>query len=61
MICVAAARVLHVSLTSEKTEKANGLHSINIERRWSNPLPPPLKNLTYFMYVNNIRHAVDAS
>ncbi len=34
MFCITAARVLHVSLTREKTEKANGLQSIKIDRRW---------------------------
>ncbi len=37
MFCITAARLLHVSLTSEnteKTEKANGLQSIKIDRRW---------------------------
>ncbi len=33
VFCITAARVLHVSHTSEKTEKANGLLSINIDRR----------------------------
>jgi hypothetical protein len=28
--------VSHISLSSEKTEKANGLQSIKIDRRWDN-------------------------
>ncbi len=31
VLCITAARVLHVSLTSEKTEKANGLQSTKID------------------------------
>ncbi len=32
MFCITAAHVLHVSLTREKTEKWNGLHSIKIHK-----------------------------
>jgi hypothetical protein len=39
---LASAYVLYVSLTSEKTEKGNGLHeSIEIDRRW-----PGLSSIT---------------
>ncbi len=34
MFCITAARVLHVSLKSEKTKKATGLQSIKIDCRW---------------------------
>ena len=34
MFCFTTVCVLHASLMSEKTEKANGLQSINIDRRW---------------------------
>jgi hypothetical protein len=40
VFCITAARVLHVSLTSEKTEKVNGLQSIEIDRRWIIPASP---------------------
>ncbi len=34
VLCSTAARELHVSLTSKKTEKANDLLSIKIDRCW---------------------------
>jgi hypothetical protein len=38
VFCITTARVLDVSPTSEKTEKGNGLQSIEIHRRWSDML-----------------------
>jgi hypothetical protein len=34
VVSITAARVLHVTLRSEKTEKANSFQSIRIDHRW---------------------------
>ncbi len=51
VFCNAAASVLHISLTSEKTEKANGLQSIKIDRRFPRTLWAILRTGTTVCHV----------